>query len=387
MSTSTPPESLIPQNLSQFERVPCNICGSGETRLVFQKWSFRIVECVECGLVYVNPRAFRVEEDDYFEGPYLSTIEKDGQLDSGIGTLYGEIIYNLSSRVPLGRLLDVGCAMGHFLGFAKRYGWEVEGVECSPYAARYAAERFEANVHAVCVLKDAHLTPESYHACVLVEVIEHLPDPRETMTEVWRLLQPGGLVYVTTPNFTAYRSLLLREEWSAVIPVGHLYHFDSASLPKLLSSIGFINVENLTGPSDFASELDFAEKSGKFKLSAAELDRVKELARQDALNGPANHRGEGLVMCARKPWDSTLQQAASSEKVTRQAFQTSFEGCLVRRPGNTPEDHKVFFVENGRKRWVTTADWIVAKGMNWPGDVQLITAEELDAILPGPPLP
>src|SRR5579871_3291491 len=135
-------QPVIPQNLSSFERVACNICGSNETRLVFQKWGFRIVECAECGLVYVNPRAFRIEEDDYFEGPYLSTIEKDGQLDTGIGTLYGEIVYNLRNRVTVGRLLDVGCAMGHFLGFAKRYGWQVEGVECSPYAARYAAEHF-----------------------------------------------------------------------------------------------------------------------------------------------------------------------------------------------------------------------------------------------------
>ena len=92
-------------------------------------------------------------------------------------------------------------------------------------------------------------------------------------------------------------------------------------------------------------------------------------------------------MCARKAWDSANQQALSGEKITRQAFKTSFEGCLVRRPGETPKDHKVYFVENGRKRWVTTSEWIVAKGMKWPSDVQFITAEELAALLPGPPLP
>ena len=73
MSLST--ESPIPDSLLQFERVACNICGSSETRLVFHKWKFSIVQCVECGLVYVNPRAFRIEEDDYFKGAYLSTME------------------------------------------------------------------------------------------------------------------------------------------------------------------------------------------------------------------------------------------------------------------------------------------------------------------------
>jgi len=63
------------------------------------------------------------------------------------------------------------------------------------------------------------------------------------------------------------------------------------------------------------------------------------------------------------------------------------EGCLVRRPGNEVEDHKVYFVEQGTKRWVTSAEWIVARGMNWPGDVRIIPAEELAALLEGPPLP
>jgi len=378
-------EPAIPQNLSDFKRVACNICGSQDTRLVFQKWSFRIVQCIECGLVYVNPRAFRIEEDDYFQGPYLSTIEKDGKLDPGIATLYGEIIYNLGSRAPLGKLLDVGCAMGHFLGFAKRYGWDVEGVECSPYAADYAEKRFGAKVHPVCTLSDAKLQKDTYNSCVLVEVIEHLPDPRETMREVWRVLQPGGLVYLTTPNFSSYRSLLMREEWTAVIPIGHLYYFDANTLGHLLLSLGFINVENLTGPSDFGVELDYAEKGGKFNRTSEQLAQLREMARQDAERGPANGRGEGLVMCARKPWN--LEGQAEPAPIVQQVFKTSFEGCLVRRPGDTWEDQKVYFVDNGRKRWVTTAEWIVARGMNWPGDVQFITAEELDEILPGPPLP
>jgi len=373
--------------LSQFERVPCNICGSGETQLVFAKWNFRIVQCVECGLVYVNPRAFRIEEDDYFAGPYLSTIEKNGQLDPGIATLYGEIVYNLSNRVASGKLLDVGCAMGHFLGFAKRYGWEVEGVECSPYAASYAEEHFGARVHPVCVLKDANLPAAEYDAAVLIEVIEHLPDPRATMSEVWRVLKPGGIAYVTTPNFASYRSLLLRSEWAAVIPVGHLYYFDAESLGKLLADIGFINIEDLTGCATFGVDYDFAVASGNLKLTPEELEAVKSIARMDEQPGVVNHRGEGLVLCARKPWDSTEEQAAAAERVVRHAFHTSFEGCLVRRPGDSPEDQKVYFVENGRKRWVTTAEWIISKGMNWPDDVQMITPEELDGILPGPPLP
>ena len=336
-------EPSIPQDLSQTERVSCNICGSTATQPVPQKLNFSLVQCLRCGLVYTNPRAFHKKEDDYSKG---ATIEIGGQIKTDIASLYSDILYNLGNRVLVGKLLDVGCALGHFMAFAKRYGWEVEGVERSPYA-ECAAQNVGAKVHGTVLLKDARLTQDFYHACVLVEVVEHLADPRETIEEVWRLLQPGGMVFLTTSNFASYRSLLLREEWDPAIPAGtlyygNLYYFDSVTLENLLSSAGFINVENLS-------------------------------SRDDELTSG------GLVMCARKPWDSTYRPSP--------AFKRSFAGRLVRRPGETPEDQKVYYVENGRKRWVTTADWIIAKGMAWPGDLQFITAEELDAILTGPPLP
>ncbi len=64
-----------------------------------------------------------------------------------------------------------------------------------------------------------------------------------------------------------------------------------------------------------------------------------------------------------------------------------FEGSLVRKPGSTAEQQRVYFIENGRRRWVTTADWIISRGMKWPSDVRLVDARELDAIPLGPNLP
>ena len=149
---------------------------------------------------------------------------------------------------------------------------------------------------------------------------------RAAIAGVWRILKPGGLVYIVTPKFASYESMFVRSE---------LYSFNAASLSKLLTASGFINVEDLS------------------------LDAV--------------------VVCACKPWLPLDEEHQTST-------QPWLEGCLVRRPGDTPEDQMVYYVENGRKRWVTTAEWIKAKGLNWPGDVQLITAAELASIRPGPPL-
>jgi SAM-dependent methyltransferase len=165
-----------------------------------------------------------------------------------------------------------------------------------------------------------------FDACVLAGSLECLPDPRAAIAGVWRVLKSGGLVYIVTPKFTSYESMFLRTE---------LYSFHAAALSKLLTAAGFINVEDLSA--------------------------------------------DTVVVCARKPWLPIDEEHQPST-------QPWLEGCLVRRPGDAPEDQMVYYVENGRKRWVTTAEWITAKGLTWPDDVQLITAAELAALRPGPPL-
>jgi Flp pilus assembly protein TadD len=63
---------------------------------------------------------------------------------------------------------------------------------------------------------------------------------------------------------------------------------------------------------------------------------------------------------------------------------SKYERQLIRRAGDSPEDAKVYVVMDGKKRWVTNAEWIQAHGYDWPHDVHEIPASELDAIPSGP---
>src|SRR5437773_582256 len=125
-----------------METVSCAICGQKDTVFLFSKWGHNIVKCRQCGLSYVNPRSLSLETEDYFRGPYLSTIEENGALKPGIEDLYSGVMRDLNTCLTPGRLLDVGCAMGHFMVYARRHGWSVEGTECSRYAADYCWTRW-----------------------------------------------------------------------------------------------------------------------------------------------------------------------------------------------------------------------------------------------------
>jgi hypothetical protein len=63
-----------------------------------------------------------------------------------------------------------------------------------------------------------------------------------------------------------------------------------------------------------------------------------------------------------------------------------YEGKLVRRPGTTPEDGKVYLIEKGKKRWVIDSRWLSSHGFRFPEDVNEIPAAALDAIPGGDPI-
>jgi 2-polyprenyl-3-methyl-5-hydroxy-6-metoxy-1,4-benzoquinol methylase len=361
-----------------MESIVCANCQTDDTVPCLEKWGFHIVQCRHCGQAYVNPRAVAEEVDDYFRGPYLSTIEEHGVLKPGIRGIYAGILDRLSALLFPGRLLDVGCAMGHFMVCARERGWAVHGVEASRYAADIGRKRWNLRIQALSNLGDAHLPDNHFDACVLIEVAEHLAYPRTTLEQVFRVLKPGGILYLTTPNFGSYAALLRREEWMAIIPTGHLFYFTFASLSRMLVSVGFEEPVNLTAPADFDAELGRTRTTGARPLSDAEVELIRRRACTDDSALVVNARDESLVVCARKPRSSSDALVASlrfSDRVP------DLEGKLIATPG----DGKVYLVSNSRRHWVTSVEWLHRRGMRIEDTIP-VSSGLIEAIFEGSPL-
>lgn len=77
-------------------------------------------------------------------------------------------------------------------------------------------------------------------------------------------------------------------------------------------------------------------------------------------------------------------------RATSPAVETSkpspYEKMVVRRPGPTPEDGKVYVVQQGKKHWVVNAEWFPRNGYRFPEDVREIPASELERIPAGEPI-
>lgn len=248
----------------------CNLCGSTEYEVVYKEPPFlstqseekiasyysyssiflggekphhQIVKCTECGLVYAFPRRGSTGITlSYKETPpdtsYLLTQEDRRRKFAGE-------VQSLTRFVRQGRILDIGCSIGIFLEEAQRQGFDAWGVELSRWASGQAAAKGLRVFNAP--LQELNLENESFDIVTMWDVIEHLPDPRAELREINRVLKPGGLLVITTPDFTSLLSKVLGRAWQSV-SLQHIYYFTPPTLGKMLSACGFSVVKRTTDP-------------------------------------------------------------------------------------------------------------------------------------------
>jgi SAM-dependent methyltransferase len=137
-------------------------------------------------------------------------------------------------------LLDVGCGRGAFLRRLRRAGWlgPMRGLEPDPSAAALA--RIESSLPVtVGTLDNAELEPASAGTVVMRHVIEHVRDPRAELERVATVLEPGGALYLATPDARALAAAVFGRFWTGYDPPRHLFAFTSEGVRRLLADSGF----------------------------------------------------------------------------------------------------------------------------------------------------
>jgi 2-polyprenyl-3-methyl-5-hydroxy-6-metoxy-1,4-benzoquinol methylase len=140
-------------------------------------------------------------------------------------------------RVPPGRMLDVGCGSGDLLEHFATRGWEIYGIDPSASAVAAAAKR-GAHVHQG-TLRDQPWQASSFGLITFQHSLEHITDPVGALKRARQLLEPGGLLIVTVPNWASWqRRFLFRGRWSALDMPRHQQHFSPQALQRLAALLG-----------------------------------------------------------------------------------------------------------------------------------------------------
>jgi len=145
-------------------------------------------------------------------------------------TVHNAVLEVLRSIGPSGSLLDFGAGVG---AFAKELllSFEVDKVVCVDLLPR-PDDLPEAVDWIQSDLNDSLPLPEaSFSAITAVEVIEHLENPRAVFRELARLLRPGGILVLSTPNQESLRSYI------TLITSGHFAAFRDRSYPAHITAL------------------------------------------------------------------------------------------------------------------------------------------------------
>ncbi len=272
--------------------------------------------CGDCGVFYLDPRpdedSIQLAYADYYTHmPSAEPQPKDRTAwwRSAIGNSYRNWAFGTNRRpaLPLGyliamlsphhahrigrerrgldrvqsglhRLLDVGCGNGEFLQLARQLGWRGYGIDSDPVARVLARE------HGVILGSRIQELGESYNgvfdAVTLSHVIEHVHQPSDVLSHCYRVLRPGGYLWLETPNGKSVGYAVYGRYWRGLECPRHLVLFNRGALHACLEKAGFVDIKirstnDVTAPMFYRSELarsgDVAERPTRQLSSEAVL--------------------------------------------------------------------------------------------------------------------
>jgi SAM-dependent methyltransferase len=196
---------------------------------------YSLLRCPNCSLVWLQDPPTPEQMHLHYTEAYHKLISTSGGADPSLRWRGRKT--TVEKYKQSGALLDLGCSSGSFLECIRGERWNLYGVEMSEQEARTAEARTGAKVF-VGAVPEAPFAPESFDVVTCFDVLEHLYEPRATMSKVAEWLKPGGVFYVQVPNIDSAERRVFGTYWHGLELPRHLFHYSPASLRHLAEASG-----------------------------------------------------------------------------------------------------------------------------------------------------
>lgn len=286
-----------------MEHVACALCGADRplrlARIRNDQYlralnitpdvSFKVM-CAECGHVYADPQLDRDEVSRLY-----AEMNRSSALGYTADALTPEYLARKARKaredrewlrrhvpsLPVGDVLEIGCAEGTLLSNLQREGWRAIGVEMTPACVVHARSR-GVQIHDA-FFEQIDFGARRFALIICLAVIEHMKDPCRVVAKIRSLLADGGYVYVSVP--------------SALLPGGnpnnrfaspHLSLFTPATLTRLFATHGLRMLHLDDGPDHLYAVATHGDApvltptAGEVERSRRETRRVLGRARRRA---------------------------------------------------------------------------------------------------------
>lgn len=225
----------------------CEVCSSSVEIPLFEKLDHRFVRCRDCGLERISPQPSNETLAKIYGAHYYDAWGLHESADTVAGLkkrTFEYVLGKLPGPTPGTRLLDCGAATGFLLDVARELGYDPYGLELSEFGAGEIAKKLGAD-HVFCgELPNATfpgVAPGELDVITMCDYIEHVRDPRQTLSLARKWLRPGGALAITTPDAGSPSRRVLGTGWTHY-KIEHLFYFNKRNLERLLKELGFSSV-------------------------------------------------------------------------------------------------------------------------------------------------
>ena len=324
--------------LTEWEEVPCNLCGSERRQKIGSVDKFKLnvtsVICLDCGLIYINPRPtadcyrrfyesggddqgvyhadmsvenveqilqsyfgsdYRVSEKDWvkvqaYKQKFMDYGDEDAegfevreQNEQSLRTA-DDIYESFKGFVPVGsKMFEVGASWGYQLvPWRDRHECEVSGVEPQTAAVQRAKERLDIDLYQGFA-DNPDIPNEAFDAVLNLRAINHMLDPMNELRQQWKILKPGGMLLLDN------QESLLKARYSgfdgATVEIDHPYMFSVQTLSAMVEKAGF----NIVMTSIIDSRYVIKTKTSnprfrQIRLAAKKVDGALSVRQTDAID-------------------------------------------------------------------------------------------------------
>jgi len=141
----------------------------------------------------------------------------------------------IEKYVKKGNILDVGSAFGFFLNCVNS-GWKKYGIELAETPAEYS-KRYGINIQKKGI-EEAEYKNDFFDVITMIELIEHLPSPIQTLSKCSRIMKKNGLLVVQTGNVDCIARRVQGPRWHYYSPE-HLFYYSLKNIKILFEKTGF----------------------------------------------------------------------------------------------------------------------------------------------------
>lgn len=244
----------VQEAVRSYER-PCELCGATDAFVKYDFGAHKIHRCRVCSFMWLHPKPSPEELEEVYGFDYY---HNEKFFDNKNETIYGYYDYlserfvkqqNLEHLVDdlrrmltgfepgRSRFLDAGCGLGYLLDVAFDKDFVVEGVEYNAAAAERIRRKYTFPVFSGDLME---YEGGPFDAVAMLDVIEHLTRPLESLDKLGSLLKPGGVLMLSTMDSDSLVSRLMGKRLEDFRRTReHLYFFTRRTITMALERHGF----------------------------------------------------------------------------------------------------------------------------------------------------